>query len=121
MRNLLESLGIISYLRPTGVEIVRHHDIKRAAMLPLFRNANGRLESLVELCDMLAARPLRRRVSRREIEIIHRLSECGLSHGQVGLQLWRSYGISRNIATIGRIVKKYGTDADGELRSQPSS
>ncbi|MFQ5831215.1 MAG: hypothetical protein ACE5H4_00740 [Candidatus Thorarchaeota archaeon] len=118
---LLESLGVKSYLHPSGVEIVRHDSIRRAAQLPLFRNALGRTKSLSELCDMLAARPQRKRVTRQEIEIIRTLSESGLSPGQIGLHLWRTRGISRNIATIGRIVKRYRFASDGNSEAQQSS
>ena len=106
IRNLLKTLDINSVLHSKGVEIIRHEDIRRAAMLPLFKNATGRLESLSELCDMLDARPKSKRVTPNEIELILKLREHGMSYDQIGLHLWRYYGNSRNKSTIGRIIRQ---------------
>jgi len=115
IRDLLKTLDINSVLHSKGVEITRHEDIRRAAKLPLFKNATGRLESLFELCDMLNARPKRKRATPKEIELILNLREHGMSYDQIGLYLWRYYGISRSKSTIGRIIREKQPESKEQL------
>ncbi|MHA3961935.1 MAG: hypothetical protein AM325_000220 [Candidatus Thorarchaeota archaeon SMTZ1-45] len=111
IKKILESFNIESLLQKKGIEIVHHASIRNLHNLPLFKNATSRLENLSELCEMIDARPKRKRVTSFEISEISRLRQKGLTYGEISLQLWREHKISRSIATIGRIARKYKTNS----------
>ena len=110
IKKILKTFNIESLLRKKGLEIIHHESILNLRNLPLFKNATGRLENLSEICEMINARPKRKRVSSFEISEISRLKQKGLTYGEISLCLWRKHEISRSIATIGRIARQYKTN-----------
>ncbi len=101
---LLSTLNIQSYLRRKGVEIFHLNSLLKSESIQMFRNATDKKENLDEICRMIRARPRRKRVSPAEIKFMIRLAKKGLSPGRIAYQLWKKHGISRNIATVRRIV-----------------
>ncbi|MHA1928428.1 MAG: hypothetical protein ACTSV2_07600 [Candidatus Thorarchaeota archaeon] len=107
IERLLSSLGINSRRYSNGLSVDLNEAIRRANEIEIFLSAVGKSERLSELVSMLDSMD-RKKIQGKEKEIIIRLSNRGLSDGQITSILWAEHGIARRPTTIRGFLKRHG-------------
>ena len=103
---LLQSLGVKSRPRNTGVLVRNKEAVLRLGSLPLFKHSTKRRENLQELVNMMLARLKRRNYTKAEMKFIIRLHRKGMSYGKIAYELWKTHRISRSPSALSNFVTR---------------
>ena len=101
--SLLATLGIKSVSNGGGIIISQRGSLRKAAELPLFRHADGRLFRLKEAIIMIAAMK-HTKVSIGERKAILEYHKEGLNANQIVPLLWAELGKARRSGTIQKVI-----------------
>ena len=103
---LLKKIGINSYLDGDAISIYDEISVKNALKLPIFLNAEWRLEKLKRIVSMINNRKVVKDLDNNIKEKILKLKKSGMSGGQVSDHLFDVFGIGVHPSSINGLYSK---------------
>ncbi|MHA1137790.1 MAG: hypothetical protein ACTSSE_15020 [Candidatus Thorarchaeota archaeon] len=104
-RFLLNTVGIQPVDSGTGISIGRKKSLKIANELPLFKYADGRLNRLHDIANMLS-KIKRTHLTADEMDTIIKLHKQGLGPGEILTTMWAEKGYVRRPRTIQKAIER---------------